>query len=67
MELYPSETRILFDGLTLWLEMAEKRLELMERELDEGTSAEDDRAVRRTKVGINKPSLLLSSRDYIVI
>ena len=47
--------------------MAEKRLELMERELDKGSCTEDDHAVQRTKVGINKPSMLLSSRDYIVI
>lgn len=50
LDLFPNETRILFDGLTLWLEMAEKRLDLMGRDFDEGSTSDDEQLVRRTKV-----------------
>jgi hypothetical protein len=50
LDLFPNETRIVFDGLTLWLEMAEKRLDLMERDFDEGSTSDDEQLVRRTKV-----------------
>ena len=54
LDLFPNETRILFNGLTAWLEMAEKRLELMDRDLDEGSTSEDDQLVQRTKVTKHK-------------
>ena len=66
MGLYPNETRILFSSLTQWLEMAEKRLELMERELDEASSSDDDHPLQRTKVGMNLPRYLLLNKNYMV-
>lgn len=70
MDLFPNETRILFDGLTLWLEMAEKRLDLMGRDFDEGSTSDDEQLVRRTKVRkyqIYMVHILCNQTEIIVI
>ena len=70
LDLFPNETRILFDGLTLWLEMAEKRLDLMGRDFDEGSTSDDEQLVRRTKVRkyqIYMVHILCNQTEIIVI
>ncbi|XP_046859817.1 uncharacterized protein LOC124453105 isoform X1 [Xenia sp. Carnegie-2017] len=69
LDAFPKESHVLFNGLVLWLEMAERRLDLMETNIDDVDLTEDneDTRVRKRNFQVFKEETRLQELKVTII